>query len=225
MKTIRIWSRFGAALLMGAIALMCVGKAIAQSGAQSGEVTLGNSTVEPAFDDTTGGVTYLLTPKNAPLPSKANAAAVAPLYLVVYPLNSAVQADTLNCQPTNCDHVNVLPFPDPDYGAMPGDSTVCTDFNGGAPCSLVKGHDHLVGIANTGGDYNVAWAVKLVFFTHAAFLGDDPAINHRVTTLSQIEALQKAGEVVVADTPIVFNCSKVSGATYAQGVPVVINFP
>lgn len=224
MKTERIGSWFGAALLMGAAAFLCAGTMHAQSSMpQSGQVTLGNSTIEPAFDDTTGGVTYLLTPKGAPFPAKANAAAVAPLYLVVYPLDSSVDASTLNCQPTNCDHVNVLPFPDPDYGAMPGDSTVCTDFNGGAPCSIVKGHDHLVGIANTAGDWNVAWAVKLVFFTHPAFT--DGTINHRVTTLAQIQALQKAGEVVIADTPIVFNCSKVSGKTYDLGIPTVINFP
>ncbi|HEV2322443.1 MAG TPA: hypothetical protein VGS10_00705 [Terracidiphilus sp.] len=63
----------------------------------------------------------------------------------------------------------------------------------------------------------------MVFFTHQAFL--DGTINTRITTDAQVWQLYNAGEVVVADTPITFNCSKVSGATYNSGTPVVINFP
>ena len=113
--------------------------------------------MEPAIDYSDGSTVYLLTPDKAPFPSKANPIATASLYLPLYPLNSTVPAARLNCQPNNCDHVNVLPFPNPDYGSLPGNDVRCADFNGGNPCSAVKGHDHLVGVASTQGDFNVAW--------------------------------------------------------------------
>jgi hypothetical protein len=85
--------------------------------------------------------------------------------------------------------VNVLPFPDSDYGALPGTDKLCTDFNGGNPCSPVEGHDHLVGIASTHGDFSVAWHVELVIFTHAASL--DGKIN---TEDHDLESNQRARE-------------------------------
>jgi hypothetical protein len=191
--------------------------------ADSGQRTFGKATVEPAFDDSTGGIVYLLTPHKAPLPSKANTIATAPLYLVVYPLSSTIVASDLNCQPSNCDHINVLPFPDADYLALPGTDPRCVAFNGGNPCSAVKGHDHLVGIASTKGDFNVAWHVQLVIFTGAAVL--DGKINTRVTTLAQITALVASGDAFIADTPITFNCSSTSERTYDIGTPITIPFP
>jgi len=189
----------------------------------SGQRKFGQVTVEPAIDLSNGNEVYLLTPDKAPFPSKANPVATAPLYLPLYPVTSAVPFSSLNCQPSNCDHVNVLPFPSLDYGALPGTNKACVDFNGGNPCSLVEGHDHLVGIASTGGDFNVAWHVKLVVFTHAAFLNGK--INTRITTLNQINALAASGDVIVIDTPITFNCSATSERTYDKGTPVVIPFP
>jgi len=189
--------------------------------ADSGQRTFGQASVEPSIDDSTGGAVYLLTPIKAPNPTNNNPKADAPLYLVVYPLNSAIPASDLNCQPTNCDHVNVLPFPNTDYGAAINQA--CVDFNGGSPCSAVKGHDHLVGIASTGGDFNVAWHVKLVFFTHDGFTNG--AINTRITTLTQLQALVNSGYVAIGDTPITFHCSRTSEATYDKGTPVVIPYP
>lgn len=210
-----------------AIAAVCsfaiASATISAYGQQSGQRNFANVSIEPAIDYTTGGTVYLLTPVKAPLPSKSNPVASAPLYLVAYPTSSTVPAADLNCQPDNCDHINVLPFPSPDYGALDGSDQACTDFNGGSPCSLVEGHDHLVGIASTKGDFNVAWAVKLVFFTHPAFV--DGKINQRITTLSQLTALWKSGEVMVVDTPITFNCSGISARTYQLGTPVAIQFP
>jgi len=188
----------------------------------SGQRSYGNSEVEPAFNDSNGNVIYLLTPLKNPFPSKANSKGTAPLYLVLYPLNSAVPASDLNCQPTNCDHSNVLPFADTDYGALPGADHACLDFNSGNPCSPVEGHDHLVGVAPTG-DFNQAWQVMLVVFTHAAFL--DGKINTRITTLSQIQALQKSGDAIVVDSGIAFNCSVTPETTYELGTPVVIPYP
>lgn len=191
--------------------------------AESGQRHFARVTVEPAVDLTTGGTVYLLTPDKAPFPSKANPVATAPLYLPLYPLSSSVEADNLNCQPWNCDHVNVLPFQDPDYGALAGSDKACVDFNNGVGCSPVKGHDHLVGIASTHGDFNVAWHVKLVIFTHNAF--ENGKINTRITTLDQITALVNSGDAFIADTPVTFNCSSTSEATYERGTPVVIPYP
>lgn len=207
--------------LVASVAYLCT--ANYALGQESGQRTFGQASVEPALDTANGSTVYLLTPDKAPFPSKANPVATAPLYLPLYPVTSTVAADELNCQPTNCDHVNVLPFPNTDYGALPGTDQRCVDFNGGAPCSAVKGHDHLVGVASTHGDFNVAWHVKLVVFTHAAFV--DGKINTRITTLNQINALVASQDAVILDTPITFNCSITSERTYEMGTPKVIPFP
>jgi hypothetical protein len=210
------------ALAIGSVA--CLGVAShAVSAFDSGQRTFAQASVEPAVNSANGATVYLLTPIKAPFPSKANADhATAPLYLPVYPMTSTVPAFELNCQPDNCDHVNVLPFPSADYGALPGSDKACVDFNGGNPCSLVEGHDHLIGVPPTG-DFNVAWHVELVVFTHAAFL--DGKINTRITTLDQINALVKSGDVIIIDTPVTFNCSITSERTYELGTPTVIPFP
>lgn len=209
------------------IAAAIVTASIPAAAADSGETAIGQSTVEAAFDDSNGSVVYLLTPSKAPLPSKANSQATAPLYIVAYPLNSAVPSGELNCQPTNCDHLNVLPFNDPDYdsdaAAQNGTDPACIDFNGGNPCSRYEGHDHLAGIASAGGDFNVSWSVVLVIFTHQGF--QDGAINTRVTTLSQLQSLLANGDAIPLPTPIVFYCASTSQQTYDKGTPVVIAFP
>jgi hypothetical protein len=211
---------FAAAVFVGAACLCVSSKADV---VDSGQRTFGQFSVEPAVDDSNGNGIYLLTPLKNPAPSNANPRATAPLYLPLYPPSSTVPAYELNCQPTNCDHANVLPFADVDYGLLPGSDKACVDFNGGSPCSPVKGHDHLVGVASTGGDFNQAWHVELVIFTHAAFV--DGKINTRITTLSQIQALVKSGDAVIIDAQFTFNCSVVSGQTYDLGTPVVIPYP
>ena len=136
-------------------------------------------------------------------------------------MSSAIAADDLDCQPTNCDHANVLPFPNPDYGLA--SAQVCADFNGGKPCSWVKGHDHLVGVAKTRGDFNVAWTVKPVIFTHQAFV--DGKINERIMTLSQLMSLVTSGDAVIEPDLVTFNCTPSSARTYEIGTPTVIPFP
>jgi hypothetical protein len=212
---------FFAAFLSGLVACLCwTGTAVASD---SGQRNFAQVSVEPAVDSSTGDAVYLLTPVKAPFPSKANTVATAPLYLPLYPLSSTISAFDLNCQPTNCDHSNVLPFHFSGYDPLPANSQACVDFNGGQECSLVKGHDHLVGVASTGGDFNVAWHVKLVVFTSKAFR--DGAINTRIKTVSQIDALVASKDAVIMDTPITFNCSVTSERTYELGTPVVIPFP
>lgn len=166
----------------------------------SGMRAFGQSTVEPAVNDANGSETFLLTPNNAP--SNANADhASAPLYLVLYPNTSTVSASVLNCTPTNCNHAQI-----------PG----------------IKGHDHLVGIASSGGDYNVKWHVIGVGFTGAGANGAD-AMNHRILTLSALQAAINAGDVVTFEigpggTPFYFNCSAVSATVYQHATPMSFSF-
>jgi hypothetical protein len=159
----------------------------------TGQVAFGQATVEPAINDANGSTVFLLTPNHAPFPSKANAQhAVAPLYLPVYPVGSTIDPSTLNCQPTNCDHVQTFFYP-------------------------IIGHDHLVGVAPTG-DFNVAWHVWVLAFTQKGF--DDGAINKRLMTLSDINAAEFAGDIFPIDSGITFNCSIVSQRVYALGTPL-----
>jgi len=81
----------------------------------------------------------------------------------------------------------------------------------------------LVGIASTGGDFNVAWHVWLVVFTQSGFA--DGAINTRVTTLSQLTALVDKGDARFIDTGFTFHCSATSQQTYEIGTPKVIQYP
>lgn len=183
--------------------------------AQSGQTAFGQVSVEPAIDYATGNTIFLLTPSKAPFPSKANPRATALLYLVTYPVGSSVNPALLNCQPNNCDHVNVLPFPAPGY---PNGGALCANY--GLPvngCGLVIGHDHLVGVPHTG-DFNVAWSVVLVVFTQKGI--DAGLANTRVLTLNEISNLVTNGDAFFAPTPIVFNCSITSAATYYRGAPM-----
>lgn len=179
-----------------AFALLDQGTALASTTWYSGQRAFGHVTVEPAVDLATGNEIFLLTPNGAPLPSKAADVATAPLYLPLYPASSTIPASSLNCQPTNCDHVQSFP---------------------GYP---LKGHDHLVGIAPTG-DFNVAWYVVPVVFTPQGFA--DGAINTRILTQTQLDEAVAAGDVVEAGPVLTFNCSKTSITTYLKGMP--LTFP
>jgi hypothetical protein len=189
--------------------------ALSSSGPFSGQRAVGQSTVEPAVNDADGSQLFLLTPNHAPFPSNASQRAVAPMYIPMYPSTSVVNPATLNCQPHNCDHLNVLPFPVPGY--VNGGSA-CTQFGfpSGA-CSLVLGHDHLVGIRPTG-DFNIAWHVVLVVFTPQGIAAG--ADNSRVLTLAGVHALVANGGAFIADTPDTFNCSSVSEVVYLSGTPL-----
>lgn len=181
----------------------------------SGQRAFGQSTVEPATNDADGSTVFLETPNNPPFPSVSSPQASAPMFIPMYPVGSTLNAATLNCQPHNCDHLNVLPFPAPGY---PNGGTTCTNFGfpaGG--CALVIGHDHLIGV-QPAGDFNVAWHVILVVFTPRAF--GDGAINTRVTTLAQLNALVAKGDAFEASTPITFNCSIVPETVYLNGAPL-----
>jgi hypothetical protein len=204
-------------LLRASLAVLIVfGSAFAAS-AQSGQRAFGQSTIEPAVNDANGSTIYLLTPNNVPFPSVSNPRAAAPMYIPMYPTSSPISPASLNCQPTNCNHLNVLPFAAPGYQ---NGGQACTNY--GLPadqCSLVIGHDHLVGVPHTG-DFNVAWSVILVVFTPQGIA--DGAANARALTLQKVASLVTNGDAFEAATPIVFNCSIVPATAY-KGVP--LSFP
>ena len=183
--------------LLGALLLGMAASAHAQATWYSGQRAFGQATVEPAIDDATGNEIFLLTPDNVPLPSHAAPRAQAPLFLVLYPEASTIDANTLNCQPVNCDHVQTFAYP-------------------------LKGHDHLVGVPHTG-DFNVAWDVVLVAFTPQAF--EDGAINDRIFTLDQLNAALDAGDVITIGPVTSFNCSITSATTYLRGTPLTFTLP
>ncbi len=167
----------------------------------SGERLLGQSAIEPAYNDATGQLIYLLTPIKSPFPTHTSVHAVAPLYLVEYPPGTTV--GTLNCMgvPGNC--------PDHD-GIVAGVATSAMPSVYGTDPTAVPGHDHLVAAPASGGDFNVAWEVIEVLFTNKA------AANRHLTTEAGIDAAVASGDAIEIDLGFAFHCSVVSAATYAH---------
>jgi len=180
----------------------------------SGHFVGGGGTIEPAYNDTTGAPIFLQTPNNAHVhPNDHN---VAPLYIPVYPVGSGIDETSLNCQHLGGDNC-------PDHGPavaagaiFNSDPRVASVYAAG-----VLGHDHLAGIASSGGDFNVIWEPTLVLFTNAQ------AATHHITTLAQINALLDAvpAQAILVPLPqLDFHCSVVSAAAYARGTPAPIVF-
>ena len=225
MKKITSCSLFRPVLLFAAAAIL---SSPILALAQSGEVLQGNSTIGPVFDSATGNTVYVRQALGAPMPVNSNVNSMVPVYVVVYPHLSTIDDASLQCLPTNCDHLNVLPFPDPDYGL--GSDAQCQQWNGGTPCSLVKGHVHLLGVRSDGGDFKVPHYVKLLLFTPQAFANckispANCAFNNLVRTSAQMQALVVSGDLTPPlDTPITVHLSVVPERTYELGTPTVIPF-
>lgn len=223
-----------AALLSAAAAILCSPiAALAQTDQLfSGEVLQGYSTIGPVFNSVTGDTIFVRQALGAPMPVKSNVHSMSPVYVVVYPTDSHLPPASMQCQPSNCDHLNVLPFPDPDYGDFgPDTNAVCQKWNGGAPCSPVLGHVHLFGVASDGGDFTVPHYVLLLLFTHQAFTNcaidrADCAYDKLVRTQAQMQALVASGDLTPPlSTPITVNLSVVPERTYELGKPTLIDFP
>lgn len=178
----------------------------------TGEVTFGRTVVEPAYDDSTGALVYLSTPMGAqanPVFGKN----VAPIYLPVYPVGSGV--GTLNCQDTTATTVENCP----DHGGHVAGAAeqIMPSVYGVPGAAGVAGHDHLVGIASTGGDFNILWEPVLVLFTPSAV--HDGVIRH-ITTLADINQLVSAGYAIEIHNPAAtFNCAVVPASVYNLGTP------
>jgi hypothetical protein len=204
-----------AGALTTGVLLASTSAAMAANSLPTGERTHGQVSIEPAYDDSTGKVVYLATPAmlaplnpNNPL-NELNPHAVAPLYIVVYPPGTA---GTFNCMgvPGNC--------PDHD-GVIAGVATGVESTVYGTQPSAVPGHDHLVGVAHTGGDFNMAWHVYVELFTNKE------AVTH-ITTLAELERAWASGAILKTesgrgiDTGITFGCAVVSEGAYLRGAPL-----
>jgi hypothetical protein len=174
----------------------------------SGERIVGNTVIEPVYDDMTGAIRYVSTPRGAPNPVNSNPRAAAPFYLPVYPTGSSV--GTLNCEDVPVENC-------PDHGpAVAGASmAIMPGVYGGG----VIGHDHLMAGPGSHGDFNIAWVPTLVLFTQTQF------VKHLIL-LSDVNAAVSSHQAILVPldgsngTPnLTFHCSVVSGAVYARGVP------
>jgi hypothetical protein len=190
----------------------------------------GGTVVEPVYNDITGAISYVSTPRGVANPVNSNPRASAPFYLPVYPTSSSVPLNvTLNCQDTAGAPLNTVENC-PDHGpavagAVQGIASGFTPPFVDIYAGGVAGHDHVLGVPGTqknGGDFNVAWVPTLVIFTNAA------AADVHVTTLAQITADVNATPpdaiLVPLDgsngTPnLTFHCSVVPASVYNTGTP------
>ena len=176
-----------------------------------GTASHGGTVVEPVYDDMTGHIRYVSTPRGVPDPVKSNPVAAAPFYLPVYPAGATVP--TLNCQDTTATTTENCP----DHG--PAVAGLAQALQPGVYRGGVIGHDHLMAGPASHGDFNVAWVPTLVLFKNSA------DVTH-ITTLAQLNTLidKKLVMVVPLDgtngfPDLTFHCSVVSAAVYANGVP------
>ena len=181
--------------------------------ATTGHFTGGGGTIEPAYDDATGTLVYLRTPNQVPVnvanvpidPGTGMPKNVAPIYLPVYPAGSGIDPASLNCA-----HVPADNCPDHGPGVAGAAMAIVPSVYGGG----VLGHDHLVGIAKTKGDFNILWEPVLVLFTNA------DAATHHITTLAQIQAAEAAGNAFQVPLPqLTFHCSAEGAAAYEHATP------
>ena len=224
------------ALVALAVSAFALPAAASPAPGPSGEILHGGSgphggtVVEPVYNDITGAIRYVSTPRGVPHPVKTNPRATAPFYLPVYPTSSMVPLNfTLNCQDTAGPPLNTVENC-PDHGPAVAAAVQAIAATFTAPftdiyAGGVAGHDHLMGGPGTqknGGDFNVAWVPTLVIFTNAA------AANVHITTLAQITADVNATPpdaiLVPLDgsngTPnLTFHCSVVPASVYNTGTP------
>ena len=191
--------------------------------APSGEVTIGNSTlssptgpftggggsVEPAYNDANGSLAYIFTPTKSQI-INPKTQTVAPIYVVVYPVGSGIDPTSLDCRHLLADLVT-LSDNCPDHGPLVAGHAIVSPVYGHG----VLGHDHLIGVASTGGDFNFIWEPVLVLFTNAA------AATEHITTLNALnEAVADHDAIEIPVPALDFNCSVVSASVYANGTPV-----
>jgi hypothetical protein len=170
----------------------------------TGETQLGQSLIEPAYNDADGSFVYLLTPLHAPVhPNSHN---TAPLYVIMYPTSAASAIGTVNCQHQPMDNC-------PDHGPLLAglaEQVMPAVYSGG-----VWGHDHILAAPGSGGDFNILWEPIAVLFTSTS------AANTHITTLDQLHAAEAHSDVIEIPLPqATFHCSVVPAAPYNNGTPV-----
>ena len=168
----------------------------------------GGGTIEPAINDANGNLTYLLTPNNVPV--NPNSHNVAPIYLPVYPFGSGIDPTTLSCAHVTATYVTADNCP--DHGPLI--AVVATHIESSVYGGGVLGHDHLIGIANTDGDFNIIWEPILVLFTNPK------AATHRLLTLAAINSAVHSGNAFLVPVPQAeFHCSVAPESAYAKATP------
>jgi hypothetical protein len=169
----------------------------------SGHFVGGGGSIEPAYDDVKGTIIYLWTPTKAKV--HPNAHNVAPLYLPVYPTGVGIDPAALNCA-----HIPADNCADHGDGVAGAAQQIMPDVYSGG----VAGHDHLGGVASSGGDFNVIWEPVLVLFT-----SKDAAMQH-ITTDAQIDAAVNAHQAIEVPLPqLDFNCAIVGASVYNHATP------
>ena len=205
-----VFMAVAASALVTGLSVLPAGASSLPSGERlvGGTPSHGGTVLEPVYDDMTGQIRYVSTPRGAPDPVNSNPVASAPFYLPVYPAGSTVP--TLNCQDVPAENC-------PDHG--PAVAGLAQALEPGVYGGGVIGHDHLMAGPGSHGDFNVAWVPTLVLFTPGA------AITH-ITTLAQLNALIASGDVITVPLDgtngfpnLTFHCSVVTAAVYAQGRP------
>jgi hypothetical protein len=184
----------------------------AASSIPSGQRTLGQSVLEPVYnDEDAGAIGYIMQPENAPQPVHANPTAWAPFYLVVYPVNSTVALTTTLL----CRH---LPAPDncPTHGNNIANLAVAREpavYGVG-----VAGHDHLMDFPG-GSDFNIAWEPTVVLFTPQGVT--DGAVNEHILTDAQIQAALLSKDAIEVQLPTrTFICASVPERLYDMATPL-----
>jgi len=174
----------------------------------SGQRELSNKDIaESAYNTNDGSLVFLLTP--APHGNDDRKSdGVAPLYIVIYPSSVSGVIGTMNCQHQPADNC-------PDHGpvfAGLAESTVPSVYGNG-----VWGHDHIgpFPASKHGEKASVTWVPVAVLFTTI-----EAASNH-ITTIDQLRAAEKAGqvtEVVLWDAA--FDAFQSTANVYLKGTPV-----
>ena len=207
-----VFMAVAASALVTGLSVLPAGASSLPSGERlvGGTASHGGTVLEPVYDDMTGQIRYVSTPRGAPNPVNSNPVAAAPFYLPVYPAGSTVGV-TLNCQDVPAENC-------PDHG--PAVAGLAQALEPGVYGGGVIGHDHLMAGPGSHGDFNVAWVPTLVLFTNSA------AANTHITTLAQLNAMIASGDVKTVPLDgtngfpnLTFHCSVVSAAAYARGVP------
>jgi hypothetical protein len=175
----------------------------------SGQRSLGQSTLEPVYNDENAGqIGYIKQPENVAQPVNSNPKAWAPFYLVIYPVGSTA-ATTYLCMHLPVDN---CPTHGPGVAAFAA-ATYPTVYGAG-----VIGHDHLMDFPG-GPDFNIAWEPTFVLFTPQG--AADGAINEHVLTDAQIHALVASGDAKLFPRPTrTFVCASVPERLYDMATPL-----
>jgi hypothetical protein len=196
--------RFVLAAALAAAAFVAFPEAYAQ--VPSGEVTFGQSVVEPTYNGLDGSFSYLLTPEHRHINPNAP---VAEIYLIMYPTEVAGTIGTVICAHQPLDNC-------PDHGPL---LASLAEAMSPVYANGVWGHDHIADMPTApklgGGEFEVSWLPIMVLFNSL-----DTASTH-FTTTEQVEEAEAQGLITeVPLPPATFHGNPVSAAVYNNGTPV-----